>query len=193
MKRKRKQGIFNQYTSMDTQILGMVIAGATNKKLEDYFQEKLWSKIGAEQDAYFLTDKVGFPIAYGGLMTTTRDLAKIGMLMLNDGKNYKQEQIISPDWIKQSTTTDKVHLLEGKNNPNSDYPEGYKNKWWFPIDRDNGDYAAIGIYGQTLYINPDKNILIASSCAYPEYTADYYHADSRRLKMFQVMANHINQ
>ena len=191
MKRNREQGVFNQYTSMDSQVLGMVIVGATNTKLEDYFKDKLWSKLGGEQDVHFLTDKVGFPIAYGGLMMTTRDLAKIGLLMLNDGKNHQGEQLFSPEWIQQSITPDAPHLMAGKDNPNSDYPLGYKNQWWFNVERDGDDFSAIGIYGQTLYVNPARNITIASFSAYPEYNEDL-DGEIRRLVMFQEIAKYVD-
>ena len=193
LKRTRKQGIYNQYVSMDTQILGMIVSGATGKKLETYLQEALWSKLGVEQDTYFITDNAGFPLAYAGLMVATRDLAKVGLLMLNEGKNHKGEQIVSADWIKESTTPDHPRLMPGKKNPASEFKEGYKNQWWIPLDRDQGDYSAIGIFGQYLYINPGRNIVIAANSAYPEYNEDIEHADSRRLKMFQAMAKYIDE
>ena len=192
MSRVRKQGVFNQYTSMDTQILSMLIAGATNTKIEDYFYDKLWEKLGAENDAYFITDKTGYPLTYGGLIITPRDLSKIGLLMLNEGKNYKGEQLFSSNWIEESINTSALHLIQGKSNPNSDANEGYKNQWWVPLERDGTDFSAIGIYGQSLYINPERNIIITSTSAYPDYTEDYEHADSRRLKMFQTIAKSID-
>ena len=191
MKRARPQGIFNQYTSMDTQVLGMVIQGATKTPLNDFFNKFLWDKIYAEHPAYFLTDATGFPLAYGGLVVTPRDLAKIGLLMLNKGKNQQGEQVFSEKWIEESINPTESHLMPGKR-ANADSDEGYKNQWWFPIERDGKDFSAIGIYGQTLYINPDKNIIIASNSAYANYNNDKT-GDSRRLKMFQSIAKHISE
>ncbi len=191
MKRKRPQGIFNQYTSMDTQVLGMVISGATKMPLNQFFTQNLWNKIYPENKAYFLTDANGFPLAYGGLIVTPRDLAKIGLLMLNKGKNNKGEKVISEKWIETSITPTESHLMPGKR-ANADAREGYKNQWWFPMERDGKDFSAIGIYGQTLYINPDKNIIIASNSAYSDYTNDEM-GDTRRLKMFQSIAKYISE
>lgn len=191
MKRARPQGVFNQYTSMDTQILGMVIQGATKTPLNDFFTEFLWDKIYPEHPAYFLTDKTGFPLAYGGLVVTPRDLAKIGLLMLNKGKNRQGEQVFSEKWIEESINPTESHLMPGKR-ANADSDAGYKNQWWFPIERDGKDFSAIGIYGQTLYINPDKNIIIASNSAYANYNNDKT-GDYRRLKMFQSIAKHISE
>ena len=191
MKRERKQGTFNKYVSMDTQVLGMVIAGASKQKLEDCFIEKLWSKLGAEYDAYFLLDKANGAFAYAGFVVSARDLAKFGVLMLNGGKNYKGEQIVSKNWVEQSKTPDQPHLQAGRDNPNSDYGLGYKNQWWFPITSDNGDFTAIGIYGQTLYVNPHRNIVIASQSAYTKYNEDE-EGEYRRVEMFQAIAKYID-
>ncbi len=72
----------------------------------------------------------------------------------------------------------------------SDTEEGYKNQWWFPRERYGNDFSALGIYGQTLYINPQDNLIIASNSAYPNYTNDKI-GDTRRLKMFQTISKHI--
>lgn len=191
MKTLRQQGVFNQYTSMDAQVLAMVVAGATKKRLDVFFQDNLWNKIHAENNAYFLMDKSGFPIAYGGLMMSARDLAKIGLLLLNNGKNYKGEPVFSKEWIDQSITPTESHLMPGKRK-NSDSLEGYKNLWWFPVERDEKDFSAIGIYGQTLYVNPGKNVIIVSNGAYADYNDDPI-GDTRRLKMFQTIAKHIDK
>lgn len=189
MKRIRPQGVYNQYTSMDAQVLGMVIQGASKIPLKDFFTENLWNKIYPENKAYFLTDATGFPLAYGGLIVSTRDLAKIGLLMLNGGKNQKEEQIFSESWIKESTTPDEPHLMPGKRD-SADNIEGYKNQWWFPSERSGNDFSALGIYGQTLYINPEEEIIIASNSAYSDYTKDKI-GDARRLKMFQSIVQYL--
>lgn len=191
MKTLRPQGVFNQYTSMDAQVLAMIVAGATKKKLEVFFKDNLWSKIHAENNAYFLMDKTGFPIAYGGLMMSARDLSKIGLLLLNEGKNCKGEPVFSKEWINQSITPAESHLMPGKRR-NSDSAEGYKNLWWLPVERDKKDFSAIGIYGQTLYVNPGKNIIIVSNGAYADYNDDII-GDTRRLKMFQTIAKYIDR
>lgn len=191
MERSREQGVFNQYTSMDTQILGMIIAGASKTPLETFFRENLWDKIHAQDDAYFLTDKIGDPIAYGGLMLSTRDMAKIGLLMRNEGKNDMGEAVFSNEWIKESTTPTESYQMPGKR-ANADFNEGYKNQWWFPEERSGGDFSALGVFGQTLYINPEKNIIIASNSAYSGYNDDP-KGDSRRLKMFQTIVEHISK
>lgn len=189
MQREREQGVFNQYTSMDTQVLGMVVAGATGQLLHNYFARELWGRIHPEHPGHFLTDKTGFALAYGGLIVTPRDLAKVGLLMLRDGRNERGEAVLSPAWIAASTTPDRPQLMPGKR-ANSDAAEGYKNQWWFPVGRRGGEFSAIGIYGQTLYVNPELDVVIASNSAYADYLHDLV-GDSRRLAMMGAIARHV--
>ncbi|MCV6629455.1 MAG: beta-lactamase family protein [Flavobacteriaceae bacterium] len=190
MKRDKEQGVFNQYTSMDTQILAMVLEAATNHRLEKYFYRKIWSRIGAEDKAYFLEDKTGTAIGYAGLIVSARDLAKIGLLVKNGGINFQNQQIIDSVWIGKSTKADKPYLIPG-DNPASDYELGYKNQWWLPVEDDGGDFSAVGIYGQFLYINPKRNIVIVSNGAYGNYPLDY-EADIRKMTMLQAIAKQID-
>lgn len=189
MQRERPQGVFNQYTSMDTQVLGMVVAGATGQPLQHYFASQLWDRIYPEHPGYFMTDQTGFVLAYGGLMVTPRDLAKVGLLMLRGGRNERGEAVLSPAWISASTTPDRPQLMPGKR-ANSDAAEGYKNQWWFPVGRRGGEFSAIGIYGQTLYVNPELDVVIASNSAYADYPHDLV-GDSRRLAMMGAIARHV--
>jgi len=141
-----KPGTFNRYVSADTQVLGMVLQGATGKSLVDYGYEKLWSRLGAEYDAEWLTDTNGMEMAFGGLNATLRDYARFGMLYLNQGRNFKGEQLVPAAWVKASVTPDAPHLMPGRDNPGSDWPMGYGYQWWIP-ENPQGDFTAIGIYG----------------------------------------------
>jgi len=64
--KEREPGTARQYVSIDTHVLGMVLSAATGKSVIDYFAEKLWSKLGPEGDAYYLTDGYGVPFVLGG-------------------------------------------------------------------------------------------------------------------------------
>ncbi|MBQ5781555.1 MAG: serine hydrolase, partial [Spirochaetaceae bacterium] len=83
---------------------------------------------------------------------SAKDMAKIGLLCLNNG-NYNDKQIISPQWLKEMTTFKEV---ENTNFRGMEY--GYL---WWGIDKEKGIYAAIGNSGNVIYINPEKNIVIS--------------------------------
>ncbi len=81
----REQGTYMHYVSIDTHVLGMVLRAATGRSIVDYFNEKLWSKLGAEQDAIYLTDSSGEPMVLGGLNLISRDYARLGRLYRDHG------------------------------------------------------------------------------------------------------------
>jgi hypothetical protein len=135
--REREQGTARQYTSIDTHILGMVLRAVTGKDLPALMEERLWSKLGVEDDAIFLTDGYGVAFALGGLNMRTRDYARFGQMVL-DGGMANGQQIVPADWIMEATaasappaakTTDKM---------------GYGYQWWIPVNS-NGEFFAIGI------------------------------------------------
>ena len=74
----KEQGTYNHYVSIDTQVLAMILETVSEMPLREYLSKKIWSKIGMESDAYYITDKTGDDMAQGGVNTTLREYAKIG-------------------------------------------------------------------------------------------------------------------
>ncbi len=150
----RKAGEVFEYTSMSTQILAYVLEAATKKPMEDYFQERLWRRIGSESDAFWSKDaEDGDLKAYCCMYLTTRDYARLGLLILNDGK-YKNEQII-PEWyMNEAFMPAKLTTLKNETN------QRYGLHWWLvPGDGDTMRYAR-GINGQYVMIVPSKNLVV---------------------------------
>jgi CubicO group peptidase (beta-lactamase class C family) len=184
---ERKPGTFNQYVSADTQVLSMVLKGATKKTLTAYMQEKLWSHLGAEYDAEWLTDPSGTEMAFGGLNAALRDYARFGLLYLNQGRNFKGEQLVPASWVKASVTPDAPHLMPGRDNPGSDWPMGYGYQWWIP-ENPQGDYMAIGIYGQFIYVHPGHDVVIAKSSAYVDYNNSGDEMEFESVEAFRAIS-----
>ena len=160
--REREPGTYNHYVSINTHILGMILAKTTCKNLTDYMQEKIWNPLGAEHDAYWLIDGKGMEMALGGLNASLRDFAKIGRLYLNDG-NWNGEQLVNPNWVKESTSASEEHLQA--ESANSAHPGvGYGYQWWVP-GGDEGEFMAIGVFNQHVYVNPSTNTIIARNSA----------------------------
>jgi len=146
------------YASMDTHVLGMVLRSASGKSLPYLLEKHVWSEIQPEANGYWLTDGQGTAFALGGLNVRTRDYARFGRLFLNNG-NWNGKQIIPENWVKASTTYDGVHVTPG--------PEtfGYGYQWWLAPNARPGEYFAVGVYGQYIYINQPENILIVKNSA----------------------------
>jgi CubicO group peptidase (beta-lactamase class C family) len=184
---ERKPGTYNKYVSADTQVLSMVLARATGKSLTDYMQEKLWSHLGAEYDALWLNDPTGTELAFGGLNAALRDYARFGLLYLNQGRNFRGHQLVSSAWVAASVTPDAPHLLPGRDNPNSSWPMGYGYQWWIP-ENPEGDYTAIGIYGQFIYVHPVHNVVIAKTSAYIDYNNSGDEMEFESMEVFRAIA-----
>ena len=161
-----KPGTRNRYNSMDTQALGMLVNRATGKTITNYMTEMLWHPMGASNEGYWLLDSEGMEMAFAGLNITARDYAKFGELYRLDGK-LNGQQIVPKSWVKDSITPDGPHLTPG-DNPLSDYPLGYGYQWWVP-GGDKGEFMAIGIYNQMIYVAPESNMVIVKLSANSSY------------------------
>jgi CubicO group peptidase (beta-lactamase class C family) len=189
IKRQREPGTYNKYNSGDTQALGMLVTRATGRSLTNYMQEKLWGPLGAESDAYWLIDSHDVEMAFAGLNATARDYAKIGELFRNKG-NWFGKQIVSADWVESATHSTKPHLLPG-DNPASDLPLGYGYQWWL-MDGDEGEYSAIGVYNQFIYVNPTKDLVIVKLSAYSDYATvegEEGYRESETIELFRAIGN----
>ncbi len=175
LKREREPGTFNHYVSIDTQVLGMILTKATGRSITDYMNEKLWSQIGAESDAYWIVDKTGMEFALGGLNATARDYAKVGQLFLDSGR-WKGKQVVPEEWVRASVTPDAPHVMPGKRNT-ALRKDGYGFQWWIP-DGSEDEFNAQGIYGQFIYIDPDKDMVIVKLSSNYHFKKDktgYFH------------------
>jgi hypothetical protein len=84
VKKSGNHGEIFGYKTVNSDVLGWVIAKASGKSVLEILQERIWKKMGMEQDAYFQIDSLGTPFAGGGFNAGLRDLACFGQLILND-------------------------------------------------------------------------------------------------------------
>ncbi len=172
---ERQQGEYMHYVSLDTHVIGMVLRAATGKSIEEYFNEKLWSKLGTERDAIYITDNTGQPMVLGGLNLISRDYARLGTLYRDKGL-LNGQQIIPAQWIEDSITPDAPHLMPGKRDTSSS-KFGYGYQWWLPDNTDQ-EFMALGIYGQHIYINRKYNVVIVKNSADRQFMDnEYLHTD----------------
>ena len=161
LKKELKPGSYNRYNSTDTQVLGMLLREATRTSVTKYMQEMLWHPMGAQDSGYWILDSKNMEMAYAGFNATARDYAKLGELYRLGGK-INGKQIIPSDWVKASVKPDAPHLMPG-DNPLSDFPLGYGYQWWVPDL--SGDFSAIGVYNQFIYVSPKSNMVIVKLSA----------------------------
>ena len=179
-------GTFNHYVSIDTQMLGMLLEEVTGKRLAQSLHEKIWTKIGMENDAYYMVDDTGMEWALGGLNATLRDYAKFGLLYLNKG-NWEGQQVVPEDWVDASHVADQPHLQPGKNDLSSN-DWGYGYQWWIPGFPDT-DYLAAGIYNQYIYIDPVTNVVIAKTSSNYKFNEEREYSKAAHVAIFRAIAN----
>jgi CubicO group peptidase (beta-lactamase class C family) len=181
--REREAGKLRQYTSIDTHILAMVLEAATGKKLQQLMEEILWSKLGAEDDAYYLTDGFGVAFALGGINMRTRDYARFGQMMLDTGR-FAGREVIPSGWALVSVKPSAPPSAD----PNDKFGYGYQ--WWVPLKAD-GEFYAIGIYGQFIYVNRPARVVVVKTSAHRGFRDDGAggnRIEAETIEMFRAFA-----
>jgi CubicO group peptidase (beta-lactamase class C family) len=142
-------------------MVGVLVENATHKHLADYLSEKIWSKY-MESDANWMLDLGGSEIGGCCISMTLRDYGRLGMFVMG-GAVASGAPVVPAGYLADGV----------KKQVQSDFgPLGYGYQWWtYP----NGAYAAIGIFGQTIYIDPAEQLVIVTNSAWPEADAEKYY------------------
>lgn len=174
-------GTVCRYNSGDTQALGSLLVKATGRSLTDYMREKLVVPLGFESDAYWLVDGTGMEMAFAGLNVTARDFAKLGELYRNHGR-WQGCQIVPEQWVEASVRADAPHLQPGRPIL-ADHPLdlGYGYQWWLP-GGGRGEFSAMGIYNQLVYVDPERGVTIVKLSANPAYGTAMDEATNREME-----------
>jgi CubicO group peptidase (beta-lactamase class C family) len=149
------------YNSSNADVLGWLVARISGENLSDYIADNIWAKIGAEHDAYIAVDRAFMPVATGGMNTTARDAARFGMLIRDHGK-FDGKQVLSKSWTDEILNTEPRIMANMKSSPKyQDEPwQSYHNMWWI-LDAEKGEFCAVGIHGQVIYINRSTDTVMA--------------------------------
>ena len=174
---------YRRYLSINTEILGQVIKNATGQGLGTYMEEKLWKRIGSEHDAYWTLSN-GTELANGGLSISLRDYARFARLYLNEGI-YNGEQVISKDWVRDSFDISADYSKPGANDDGYN-AIGYGYQWWVP-EGEQGEFMAIGVYGQFIYVNPANRVIIVKVDADPDFMSKNY--ELKHVEFFRAIAD----
>ncbi|MCJ2082601.1 beta-lactamase family protein [Methylobacterium sp. J-090] len=144
-----RPGSRGRYRSIDTEVLGLILAGLHGKPLADLLAEQIWQPMGAEADATWNLDAPGgTEKAFCCLNAVARDFVRLGLMVADHGR-VGPVGIVPPHWIERIATPAR-RAVDG-------WP--YSAQWWHVPDGDD-DIAAIGVYGQYIYINRDTGTVI---------------------------------
>ncbi len=173
---------YRRYLSINTEILGQVIVNATGRSLAEYMEEKLWKRIDAAHDAFWTLSN-GTELAMGGLSVSMRDYVRFARLYLHEGA-YNGEQILDREWVRASMDASEEFAKPGANN-DAYNAIGYGYQWGIP-EGNQGDFMAIGVYGQWIYVNPSKQVIIVKTSADPDFMEPGY--ELKHVEFFRAVA-----
>ncbi|MBE7942735.1 MULTISPECIES: serine hydrolase domain-containing protein [Ramlibacter] len=140
------------YSTGETNLVGILVAQATHRTLSDYLSEKVWKPAGMEQQATWILSRTGQEISGCCVQAATRDFARVGLFMLDGARPVGGTASVVPeDWLAQATRSQTGIGRPGR---------GYGYFWW---TRDDGSYEARGIFGQGIFIDPARRLVIASN------------------------------
>jgi len=145
------------YKTGETNLIGVLVSSATGKTLSDYLSEKVWKPFGMEQDAVWMLGPTGHEISGCCMSASLKDYARFGQFIL-DGGVAGGQKVVPDDWLASATTKQ----------ADIDFPgRGYGYQWW---TNDDGSFAAQGIFGQGIFIDPARKLIIASNGNWPTAT-----------------------
>jgi CubicO group peptidase (beta-lactamase class C family) len=174
------------YKTVNTDALAWVMSRVTKKSLSELLQERLWSRLGIEQDAYFTVDPVGTEFAGGGLNLTLRDLARFGEMMRLGGR-YHGRQIV-PASVVEDIRNGGNRDLFAKAGYKTLPGWSYRNMWWISHNSD-GAFSARGVHGQAIYIDPKAEMVIARFASHPMSANANFDATS--LPAYEALARRL--
>ena len=143
------------YKTGETNLIGVLVSSATGKTLSDYLSEKVWKPFGMQQDASWLLGSTGHEISGCCVQASTRDFARFGLFILGGGL-VDGEPVLPDGWLADATSMQ----------AETDQPDyGYGYQWW---TLDDGAFMARGIFGQSIFIDPQRQLVIASNSNWPQ-------------------------
>jgi len=138
------------YSTGETNLVGVLLARAIKKPLATYLSEKVWVPAGMEQQATWILSRTGNEISGCCIQAATRDYARFGVFVL-DGARVDGTSVVADGWFAEATTKRADIGQPGR---------GYGYQWW---TYDDGSFAARGIFGQGIFIDPKRTLVIASN------------------------------
>lgn len=157
-----------KYVSIDTHVIGMVVRGATGRSIPDLMAEKVITPLGLEAAPYYVSDGEGVAFVLGGLNMRSRDYARFGLMFEQMGA-YQGRQVVPADWVAASTRASA---------PTEPGKMGYGYQWWMPVDAPEGVFMARGIYGQYIYIDQTRDVVIVVTAADRQFRDPGAHAEN---------------
>ncbi|GAB3200187.1 serine hydrolase [Nocardioides hungaricus] len=186
-------GTVCRYNSGDTQALGLMLVRATGRSLADYMQERLCEPLGFTSPGAWITDRSGEAGAFAFLTLTARDYARLGELYRNGGR-VGELQVVPEQWVVDSIA-DSAPPQEDEPGADGSPPLGYGYQWWIPRGPD-GEFTAVGVYNQFVYVDPSREVVVVKLSANRAYGTSAEEADNREgetIEFLRALARRVDR
>lgn len=159
------------YASPNSDLLGLVVERAVGRRFHLYLADRLWRPMGARGAACVTVDRAGTARAAGGVCMTTRDLARLGQLVLDGGRARDGAEVVPEGWIADMRANgDRQAWVAG--NFADMFARGRYRSCWYDVGDGRGTLAAVGIHGQWLWVDPASRVVIAKTASRPDPSDD---------------------
>ena len=155
------------YRSIETDVIAHCMERVTQTRLPELISNELWQPLGCEESACFTVDRSGYALACGGFNASLRDYARVGLMLSHEGR-ANGRQIVPADWVRDTWSSDNNMQDEARKRafPNG----GYRNQFWLR-DVDTRVMMARGVFGQLIYVDPDRELVVVILSSWPEFTS----------------------
>ena len=177
------------YKTCNTEVLSWIVQRATGVPLARLLSERIWQKLGAEEDAYMMVDRIGMAIGGAALNTTLRDLARVGEMLRNDGAWNGQRIVPAAVVADIARGGQREHFARAGYTTLPGW--SYRNQWWVSHNR-FGAYSARGIHGQACYVAPGAEMVIARYASHPTAANGNGPLDRVSLPAYEALAAHLS-
>lgn len=186
-KQNDQPGTAFHYRSPATDVTAWLAMRASGQTVTTWLHDRLWSRLGVEQDGDFLLDPVGTEVAFAGLNLTARDLARVGQMLLQRGSADGQ-QLLPPAVIDDLIRGGDTEVFK-KGGFATRSGWSYRSQWWVN-PQEPRSIAALGAFGQMLYVFPDAELVIAKFSSHPQ--ASNSLTDPIHQRAFATLIRHLN-
>ena len=183
LRKSGEHGRWFQYCSANTDVLAWIVEAVTGLRYADVVASELWSPLGCEDDAVITVDPGGFAFANGGIACTARDLSRLGRVMLGGGL-LEGRRVVPAAWVADTVAGGNPAAAAGSAYQ-AIHPNGsYRNQWWV-TGNERGNYYAVGIHGQYVWVDPPSNSVIVKFSSWPDALTEGW--SQSHVELFQAI------
>ncbi len=185
-----KAGIHGEvfgYKTVNTDAMGWIISRVTGKSIPDLLSERIWKPLGTWYDGYYQIDGSGIAFAGGGFSANMRDMAMFGEMIRMKGA-FNKKQVLPRGMVEEIMAGGSREAFSQSAYGSSLKNWSYRDMWWV-THNEHGAFAARGVHGQTIYIDPKAEMVIVRFASHPE--AKNSKIDPTSLPAYEAVAKYL--